>query len=119
MKRAVLGTLAGVGLLMVAVAVAQQHDESFAQRTTLPATMPAATASAVAGSELIVAPMGDKGLLTVIDPRQRAIAVYRIDSVTGRIALKSVRNIQWDLQIMDFNNENPVPQQIRSSLEQK
>jgi hypothetical protein len=118
MKRAALGALAGVGLVMVAVAMAQQHGEPFSPHAMLPANLPPATAPVVAGSDLIVMPMGDKGLI-VIDPRQRAIAVYHIDPASGKIVLKSARNIQWDLQIMDFNNENPVPQQIRSSLEQK
>jgi hypothetical protein len=121
MKRAALGAFGGVGLVMVAMAVAQQHGDPFASRTTMPppATGAAATAPAAVGSELIVVPMGDKGLLTVVDPRQRAICVYRIDPATGKLALKSARCIQWDLQIMDLNNENPTPQQIRSLLEQR
>ena len=58
-------------------------------------------------------------MLTVVDPRQRVLSVYHIDVATGKIALKSVRNIQWDLQIDDLNNDKPLPQEIRSSLEQR
>ena len=58
-------------------------------------------------------------MLTVVDPRQRVLCVYHIDLATGKIALKSVRNIQWDLQINDLNNENPLPQEIRSLLDQR
>ena len=78
--------------------------------------------AAAAGSELIVVPtsLGDKGqMLTVVDPRQRVLSVYHIDLATGKIALKSVRNIQWDLQMTYLNNENPLPQEIRSLLEQR
>jgi hypothetical protein len=112
-----LGTLVGVGFVVVAVAVADQRGDSFAQRGTPPMAAPAAT-----GSELIVVPtsLGDKGqMLSIVDPRQRVLCVYHIDLATGKIALKSVRNIQWDLQITDLNNEKPLPQEIKSLSEQR
>ena len=115
MKRVVLGVFLGVGLLMAAVAAAQQRGEMLSQRA-------APAPAAVAGSELIVVPtpLGEKAqILTVVDPRQRVMSVYHIDLVSGKIALKSVRNIQWDLQFTDFINESPVPKEIRSSLEQR
>ena len=119
MKRAILGTLVGVGLVMAAAAIAEPRGEYLAQRGTPPAT---SAPMASAGTELIVVPtsLSEKvQMLTVVDPRQRVLSVYHIDMATGKIALKSVRNIQWDLQINDLNNENPLPQQIRSLLEQK
>jgi hypothetical protein len=118
MKRAVLGILLGVGLVTAAVAVAEQRGEVYAQRTAPVAPAP----GAAAGSELIVVPtsLGEKGqMLTVVDPRQRVLSVYHIDLGSGKIALKSVRNIQWDLQMAYLNNENPLPQEIRSLLEQR
>jgi predicted methyltransferase len=117
MKRAMLGTLLGAGLTMAAVALAEQRGEMFAQRST-----PAVSAPAAAGSDLIVVPtsLGEKGqVLTVVDPRQRVVSVYHIDLVSGKIALKSVRNIQWDLQMAYLNNESPLPQEIHSLLEQR
>jgi hypothetical protein len=57
--------------------------------------------------------------LTVVDPRQRALSVYHIDLLTGKITLKSVRNIQWDLQVTDLNNEPPRPLEIQSMLEKR
>ena len=112
MKRAMLGALVGVGFVMAAVAVAEQRGDGLGQRGT-----PPTSAAAVAGSELIVVPtsLGDKGqMLTVVDPRQRVLCVYHIDLATGKIALKSVRKIQWDLQIDHMNTEIPLPQEIRS-----
>jgi hypothetical protein len=117
MKRAILGTLVGVGLVMAAAAVAEPRGETL-QRGALALPAPAA----VAGSELIVVPtaLGDKvQLLTVVDPRQRTLCVYHIDTGTGKISLKSVRNIHWDLQIDHLNTDEPLPQQIRSMWEQK
>jgi hypothetical protein len=98
------------------MALAEQGGEIFSQRPAAP------TPKAEASSEMIVVPtsLGDKSLmLTVVDPKQQVISVYHIDLPTGKIALKSVRKIQWDLQIMDFNTENPLPQEIRSKLEQR
>jgi hypothetical protein len=117
MKRAILGTLVGIGLVMAAAAVAEPRGEYLAQR----AMQAAPAATALAGSELVVvsASLGEKQMLTVVDPRQRVVSVYHIDMATGKISLKSVRNIQWDLQINDLNNENPLPQQIQLLLQQK
>jgi hypothetical protein len=118
MKRGILGTLVGIGLVMAAAAMAEPRGEYYAQRGAA-ANNSALTAQA--GTELIVvsATAVEKGqLLTIVDPRQRVVCVYHIDSMTGKIALKSVRNIQWDLQITDLNNDNPLPQQIRSLSEQ-
>ena len=80
------------------------------------------TPAAVTGSELIVVPtaLGDRvQMLTVVDPRQQVLGVYHIDTATGKITLKSVRNIHWDLQIDHLNTDEPLPQQIRSMWEQK
>jgi hypothetical protein len=118
MKRAILGTLVGIGLVMAAAAVAEPRGEYLAQRAAPLTSAPTVSA----GTELVVvsASLGDKlQMLTVVDPRQRVVSVYHIDMATGKISLKSVRNIQWDLQINDLNNENPLPQQIQSLLQQK
>jgi hypothetical protein len=72
------------------------------------------------GGELftqVTAPDGAGPLTaTVIDPRQRVFAVYHVDRNTGEITLKSVRNITWDLQMIEFNTGKPIPQDIRSGL---
>jgi nitrogen fixation protein len=116
MKRAILGTLVGVGLVMAAVAMAEQRGAVLPQRETL--AMPATAG----GRELVVVPttLGEKvQVLTVVDPRQQVLSVYHIDLATGKITLKSVRSIHWDLQIDHLNTEEPLPQQIRSMWEQK
>ncbi|NIP70287.1 MAG: hypothetical protein GTO04_14230 [Planctomycetales bacterium] len=56
--------------------------------------------------------------LTVVDPKLRAVAVYHINPANGALTLQSVRNIHWDLQMSQFNGVSPLPQQIRSMLEQ-
>jgi hypothetical protein len=117
MKRTALGILAGLAIVVAAVAVAQQprRDETTQHGPTAAPPM-------IAGSDLVVVPttFGDKTqVLTVIDPHQRVICVYRVDLATGKIALKSVRKIEWDLQITDLNNEDPLPRQIQALLQQR
>jgi hypothetical protein len=118
MKRMILGILIGVALVTAAVAVAQPRGEFSPQRAAPVVSVPVAAA----GSELIVVPtsLGEKGqMLTVVDPRQRVISVYHIELPSGKITLKSVRNIQADLQVTAFNNEAPLPQEMRSLLKQE
>jgi len=97
---------------MAAVCVAQQRGEVYAQRGT--------PAAAITGNaEVVVVPtvFGDKcQVLSVIDPRLRVLSVYHIDLATGSIALKSVRNFQWDLQVLSLNNDKPLPQEIESGV---
>jgi hypothetical protein len=55
--------------------------------------------------------------MTVIDPKQRVMGVYHIELNTGKIALRSVRNIHWDLKMTDFNGDSPLPREIQALLE--
>lgn len=113
MKRAILGALVGAGLLW-AVVVLVGWDRAEAQRLAPPAA--GGDGSLIA----VPTPMGEKGqLLTVIDPKQQTIGVYFVEGSTGRITLRSVRNIRWDLQMLDFNGANPLPREIRLQLEQR
>jgi len=122
MKRAVLGFLVCVGLVVAVVSgMVGGRSEALAQRPAVgPVGVPTMSApAAVTGSELIVVPAlaGDKGqILTVIDPRLRAMGVYHVDLVTGNITLKSARNIQWDLQIDQLNSDKPSPTDIKSMM---
>jgi hypothetical protein len=113
MRATVLGALAGAGLVWAAVGALDHRNEVFAQRL-------APYQQADPGSELIVVPgpVGETGqLLTVIDQRRRAMSVYHIHQTTGKIALRSVRNIQWDLQLTYLDNEGLLPREIQSLLE--
>jgi len=112
MRGTVLGVLGGVGLMVAFSAVIDRPPTLFAERT----------ASFGTGSESLIAlasPIPDGGqMVTVLDPRLRAMSVYRVDAA-GRIKLLAVRNVTWDLQMMHLNSENPLPQEIKSLLEQR
>lgn len=106
-------------LLVVALLVAVGFGESiarvFAQRP--------ASAATVTGDSLLshsVELPDGRQQITLIDSRTRSIAVYHVDPRTGALGLKSVRNIQWDLQMDEFNSGgNPSPKEIRTLLEQR
>jgi hypothetical protein len=51
--------------------------------------------------------------VVVVAPAERVLAVYHVDKTTGEITLRSVRNITWDLQMLEFNSGEPLPQDIR------
>jgi hypothetical protein len=57
--------------------------------------------------------------ITIVDPRQRVMAVYHVDRASGALQLKSVRNLQWDLMIEDYNSASPAPRDIRALKEQQ
>jgi hypothetical protein len=115
MKKAGLGLLIGAVLMLAALGDFGQRSNVFAQRSQ------SAIAPGASG-DLLVMPIAssDKGqLLAVVEPRQQVMSVYRIDAITGKIALKSVRNLHWDLQMTSHNNEAPLPQEIQSMLDQR
>ena len=56
--------------------------------------------------------------LTLIDAKQRVLAVYHVNS-EGEVSLRSVRAIGWDMMMDDFNGEAPSPREIRSLVEQQ
>jgi hypothetical protein len=116
MNRAVFGALVGAGLVAVVALAFCGPSPVFAQRPL------AAVREAGGEGGLIALPSttADSGqLVTLVDPRTRVIAVYRIDATTGKIKLLSVRNIGYDLQVMELNSEKPTPQELRSLLEQR
>ncbi len=57
--------------------------------------------------------------ITVIDPRTRAMSVYHVESKTGAITLKSVRNIEFDLQMTEYNAASPLPSEIRATMQRR
>ena len=74
----------------------------------------------------------DKGLIAVklegnatssqialVDPERKVISVYGIDRNSGEIKLSSVRKVEWDLQLDEFNGKAPTPREIRSNVKRR
>ena len=98
------------GLVVAASLAALVPSVGFAQR---------AVPGPMSGGGLIThaTAMGEhKQQMTVIDPDTRTMAVYHITD--GEITLKSVRNIHYDMQMIVLNGTKPLPQEIRSLVEQ-
>ncbi len=114
MKTAILGALAGAGLMILAAGLLDRGNSAYAQRA-----VPYAQPGSDGGLMAIPSGVGEGGqLITVVDSRARALGVYRV-AADGKIKLLSVRNIQWDLQVMQLNSDIPLPQDIKTLVEQK
>jgi hypothetical protein len=69
------------------------------------------------GLWISASPLDDgRQLLIVIDPHLKNAAVYNVDAA-GTLALKSTRDITWDLMVGDFNAQAPRPADLRKMLE--
>jgi hypothetical protein len=106
-----------IGALIVAVWVIAA---SAGTGSPEPAYGPAVSYPSAPAAELlshVTSADGQSQVVTIIDPRQRVMAVYHVDRTTGQITPKCVRNITWDLQMIEFNSGDPLPQDIRSGLQ--
>lgn len=114
MRRAFLGLLVIAGLVMgVATAAPDRHEVGPLRSGPVQLQSTAANADMLAVS----ANYGDKyQQLTIIDPKLRKMSVYHIEFATGRIALRSVRSFQFDLQMKEFNGTRPLPEEIEALM---
>lgn len=65
-------------------------------------------------------PLDDvRHVLVVVDTAQKQVAIYHVDAATGTLTLKSSRDISADLQVGDFNAQEPKPAALRKMLEMK
>ncbi|QGJ72407.1 Hypothetical protein PBC10988_41280 [Planctomycetales bacterium 10988] len=58
-----------------------------------------------------------KQQVVLVDTEQKTMAVYQIELSTGKVALKSVRKINWDLEMQSFNTNDPQPFDIQQMLQ--
>jgi hypothetical protein len=111
MRSVLLAALAGAGVVLAATLALDDRGEVFAQLPQHPALSEGPMLA-------LPGPADETGqLVTVIDPRLRVIGVYHIEQSTGKIGLRSVRNVHWDLQMTHLNCETPLPREIQSLLE--
>ena len=111
MQRSVVGALLGASLVIGALAGRSSSEPAYGPPIDVP--------THASNSELftqVTAADGQPLIVTVMDPRQRVMAVYHVDRATGEISPKSVRNITWDLQMIEYNSGKPLPQDIRNGL---
>ena len=112
MRISFVGALLGASLVIGAMAGRSSSEPAYAPPIDLPGR--------ANSSELftqVTATDGQPLTVTVIDPKQRVMAIYHVDRASGEIMPKSVRNITWDLQIIEYNSGKPLPQDIRNGLQ--
>lgn len=109
MRTATWGILLVAGLLIVGLGVSGGRVPAYGQA---PGGRRAAAPMIALTSE------GTEGIQQVmlIDTNSRVMSVYHVDRASGRISLKSVRNVNWDLQMEEFNGLSPSPREIQSLL---
>jgi hypothetical protein len=58
-------------------------------------------------------------VITVLDAASQRLVVYAADSKRSRLKLLAVRDISADMLLTDYNNDKPLPREIRAILEGK
>ena len=53
--------------------------------------------------------------IVVVDSQNRSMAIYHIDPAQGKLVLRSVRNLTWDLSMEQFNGQAPLPSDLRQA----
>ncbi|MFN3191517.1 MAG: hypothetical protein ACE361_13495 [Aureliella sp.] len=57
-------------------------------------------------------PSGEQQIV-VIDTESKVMAVYHVEPSQGKVQLRSVRQLAWDLQMEQFNGLSPLPSELR------
>ncbi|MCE9547773.1 MAG: hypothetical protein K8T25_20060 [Planctomycetia bacterium] len=113
MKGMVLGLVVGAGFAFAAASAAPPALPVYAQSKGSPAASEKSTV-------MLSTPLADGSQqLLVFDPTEQVLCVYHVNAKSGEITLKSIRNIHWDMRMTQFNGVTPLPEEIRSLVEQR
>ncbi|MCC7475871.1 MAG: hypothetical protein IT425_10775 [Pirellulales bacterium] len=116
MRNVIVGALLAASLVIGAMAGRSASQSATAY--PVPGTT-SAEPSVRQGGDLfthVAATDGGPLTVTVVASSERVLAVYQVDRATGKITPKSVRNITWDLQMVEYNSGEPLPQDVRNGL---
>ncbi|MFK7736601.1 MAG: hypothetical protein AB8B50_11250 [Pirellulaceae bacterium] len=94
-----------VGLILLFWTVSPAPERSHSQTPS-----PGEAASVEVVSTML--PNGAQQIV-VIDTQQKSMAVYQVEPNQGKIQLRSVRRLVWDLQMEEFNGQTPLPSELR------
>ena len=87
------------------------------QPTARAQTAPAAKAGNLQIVKTAAAQGGE--YIVVLDPLSHVLASYHVSAENGKITLASIRNIRWDLQLEEYNGNDPKPRDVRALLEKR
>jgi hypothetical protein len=113
MREALIGILGGVVVTACVLSASADHRDS--PETHL--------RGAENRSDRIIALDGPNAdghkMIVVIDDDRQTMGSYLINTQTGQITLRCVRNFRWDLQMDEYNGSEPSPQKIQALLRSK
>ncbi len=57
-------------------------------------------------------------LLYIVDTKSRSFAIYRVDPTNpeGALKLEAARQYQWDLRLLEYNNQKPDVASVEASI---
>lgn len=103
--------LAGIGLVI------SGRPESLALAAG--ATGPGPSGDASANVVVSTTSLGDREVvICLVDTARQRLAVYLADGRRSRLKLLAVRDISADWELTDWNNDPPLPSEIRARLKQ-
>jgi len=71
-----------------------------------------------AGAGIVATPLGDSEVIvSLVDRARERLLVYQVDVRRGRMKLLAARDISADWLLTDWNNEPPLPKDIRARVE--
>jgi hypothetical protein len=79
-----------------------------------------ALAGQAAGQGIVVSatPLGDSEVvICLVDTSRQRLAVYLADAKRSRLKLLAVRDIAADWSLTDYNNDPPLPKDVRARAE--
>ena len=73
----------------------------------------------VNGTLALITTSGPSQWLYLVDTKDRAFALYRIDptNTNGVVKLEASRQYKWDLKLEHYNNQAPEPDAIKATVE--
>jgi hypothetical protein len=73
----------------------------------------------VNGTLALITTVGPSQWLYLVDTKDRAFAIYRIDPLNpkGTVKLEASRQYKWDLKLEHYNNQAPEPDAIKATVE--
>jgi len=79
---------------------------------------PQAARPAAPGVVVSTTALGDnEAMICLLDTAQQRLAVYVADARRSRLRLLAVRDVSADMMLTDFNNDPPLPKDIRARVE--
>jgi len=97
--------LGGAGLVFSALAGLPAPADSKSER---PAAAVVVSTTALGESE---------AMICLLDTARQRLAVYVADAKRSRLRLLAVRDISADMMLTDFNNDPPLPKDVRARMD--